>query len=952
MSETIQAKRRFERVQDWLAILVTACILSGAIALLAEGLITLLGLAIGDATGHRNWVDQRLAVCVEWLAGLPTLGLLFAWLGSPQEWLPGSGYLRDLFALVLFVYPLALVPARHIGPTLIARYDDEALRPWHTGDFGLRWAGPLGDSQNKAWKDLDGWCFAGAGTGESPFWRPWALPQVPQPFAIAVLTGSNGVGKSHLAEALCRELDGSLQLAACSGRFASLRLRLRVKCQECLWWRRRHPADPWDSGYLVEDPAARRRLERFLPRRATLIVADELPPESLRKAIEDLNSRRSDFRQPVRLLIVDAALPSTLGLRWEAEGGVWMTGVQELGETPVVDLSDAHFGPPQFRAMVAAQVDSAGEHRWLSGSDREWLPLVEALDRLPVLLAEAIRSVGDGQGSLESLRGIGNVAEQLAERQDQHVPASLPPDAYGKQRELMRERVLSKRTRHREELIRATVGADDSGGEDAYFAILLASLAGGATPARLRKVMNWSADKLGEARLQQMFGRDASTYWVPPIKPGVIADEMLRRYFHAPLGAVLSEETRQNIARVVRMAWLCNPGGTLRTLSRWACRRRRDEFVHTLLVVPAIDQLAQAEELPGMSPQETRAEIARAFFELAVFHDGDLTAAEQAMQALDDEELVRYARLVDALLARPDVRGLPALVLWLQLTLRRWPTGAQLDVVADVRAFGVALLHQAEHLLRQAVVMSVWQAPYAQPLEEALNQMLGRLGQLAEACAPDAEFRKAAYRLSEQDFGNVDLLSKIRGRLRAALANVLAAHCGRLAGEPTDWTKALLTCLASVDVSKLVLPDVGKWLAQEQQQGASQPDEASEASAWANARLLALIARSLVYSDPALTAAAAKRVAAIARDFPHHEGIQYESANAWRLLAWAHNNSDAAATATAADRVATIARDFPRHEGIQLESANAWGVAVSTAVKFDDEILIDQALAAICSDAK
>lgn len=71
MSEAIQAKRRFERVQDWLAILLTACVLSGAIALLAEGLITLLGLAIGDSTGHRNWVDQRLAACVEWLAALP-----------------------------------------------------------------------------------------------------------------------------------------------------------------------------------------------------------------------------------------------------------------------------------------------------------------------------------------------------------------------------------------------------------------------------------------------------------------------------------------------------------------------------------------------------------------------------------------------------------------------------------------------------------------------------------------------------------------------------------------------------------------------------------------------------------------------------------------------------------------------------------------------------------------
>ena len=369
MSEATPAKRRLQRGQDWLAILVAAGVLSGAIALLVEGLITLLGLAIGDATGHRSWVDQSLARCIEWLAALPILGRLLPWLGSPQECLPGSGYLRDLCALFLVAYPLALVPARHIGPTLIARYDNETLRveAWPSGDFGLRGAGPPGETQSKAWKELHPWCFAGTGTGASPFWRPWALPQVPQPLAIAVLTGSTGVGKSHLAEALSRELDGSLQLAACAGRWAALRLRLRVKAQDCLWWRRRQPTDPWHSGYLVEDPAARRRLERFRPRRATLIVADELAPESLRKAIEDLNSQRSDFRHPLRLLIVDAALPGTLGLRWEADGGVWMTGVPELGETPVVDLSDAHCGPPRFRAMLAAQVDAAGERPCLRG---------------------------------------------------------------------------------------------------------------------------------------------------------------------------------------------------------------------------------------------------------------------------------------------------------------------------------------------------------------------------------------------------------------------------------------------------------------------------------------------------------------------------------------------------------------------------------------------------------
>lgn len=346
MSEGVLQKRRSGQFRDWLATVVVAGVLAVSIACVAEGLVMLVGAVLGDPAWHRNWVDQRLVASIVWLESVPMLGSLVALTGSPNDWLATNGYVRDLFAFGLAFFPLMLVPARQLGPTLIARYDDEVLRPPPTGAFVSRWAGPKGDAQVDAWQRLHAWCYAGAGTGRSPFWRPWVTPDVTQRFAVAVLTGDKDVGKSALTEALSRELDGSLKLEACMNRFRALALRLRVKRDDCLWWRTRQNSDPWDSGYLVDGPAARARLAVFAPRRATLIVADEVPSQSLILAIDVLNARRSEFRHPVRLLIIDAALPGSLGLRWDADRAVWVSGVPELGEVLVIDMSTVRFAPP------------------------------------------------------------------------------------------------------------------------------------------------------------------------------------------------------------------------------------------------------------------------------------------------------------------------------------------------------------------------------------------------------------------------------------------------------------------------------------------------------------------------------------------------------------------------------------------------------------------------------
>jgi len=185
---------------------------------------------------------------------------------------------------------------------LIARFDREALHV--TPPAGYRHC-PLRAEQQAAWAWLDNWCFDGAGDGRTP---------PPLPFSQAVLAGPPGSGRSHLAEAFSRHLDGDQRLQALPAGWSRLRLRLAAKLAESLPGRRRQRSDPWDCGYLADSASALRALRRFQPRRATLMVADELPGPTLAACIDALAQRRDGFRQPVRLLVITAAQAWSISL--------------------------------------------------------------------------------------------------------------------------------------------------------------------------------------------------------------------------------------------------------------------------------------------------------------------------------------------------------------------------------------------------------------------------------------------------------------------------------------------------------------------------------------------------------------------------------------------------------------------------------------------------------------
>lgn len=315
--EQAQARRQSARGREALATIGMALLMATVLALGAEALAQVLGLVAGQPGGHRGWADALL------------LGRALG--GDP---LP-----RDLLALAALLFPVCLLPARHIGPTLVACYDNAALRVEPASPLAAQ-AGPESAGQRQAWAGIEAWCLYGAGPGCGAWWRPGALPEVEQRLSVAVLTGGSAQEASRLAEAFSRHIDGSQRLQALGGGLPGLRWRLRIKLDECLWWRPLPTGTPWDAGYLPLSEAALLALQRFSPRRATLIVANGLHPRLLAQALRTLEGRRAAFRHPVRLLVV-ADAPERLPLLQAAALLPRTSGHAALaprGAVPVFDL--------------------------------------------------------------------------------------------------------------------------------------------------------------------------------------------------------------------------------------------------------------------------------------------------------------------------------------------------------------------------------------------------------------------------------------------------------------------------------------------------------------------------------------------------------------------------------------------------------------------------------------
>ncbi len=186
--------------------------------------------------------------------------------------------------------PAAVLNAWAALKQLGARYDLAALMPPEPG-----YAAQAVAAQGRpAWRALRTWCLAGSSPLQSRL-------------TVAVLEGGDAGVAHTLAQALCLERDGSLQMLACRGAAGRIALRLKTKAHDLSPWRERQPGDAWDAGFLPGTAAGLQALARFEPRRATLLVAQGLSTPALRATCALLQSRQRDYGHALRLLLVPAA---------------------------------------------------------------------------------------------------------------------------------------------------------------------------------------------------------------------------------------------------------------------------------------------------------------------------------------------------------------------------------------------------------------------------------------------------------------------------------------------------------------------------------------------------------------------------------------------------------------------------------------------------------------------
>ena len=186
---------------------------------------------------------------------------------------------------------------------LQAGFDSLALRPPAPADSErarLR-------AQAAAVQALTAWCLQGT------------MPRLRQRLLVGALRGAAGAEALALvtwADAFARQIDGGTRLDAMSTAMQGLVWRLQTKFNDARVWRTRQPTDPWDAGWAMSTPAALRRLQGdWMPRRATLVLADAADHEALRLSLTALWQRHRSFRHPVRWLWVGggADLPAVPG---------------------------------------------------------------------------------------------------------------------------------------------------------------------------------------------------------------------------------------------------------------------------------------------------------------------------------------------------------------------------------------------------------------------------------------------------------------------------------------------------------------------------------------------------------------------------------------------------------------------------------------------------------------
>src|SRR5215472_1618266 len=320
-------KRRRERIR------LTRLMLAIAVALVPVVVIAVLPLlfAILAALGLSDKNTQTAAAeaakkLVDWLTGLPTVGDPIKGVIKGVEWVVGD---RPAVAVFVATAAISWARAKNLAERLhdraFAEFDSDTLTPirrprpfdplrgaagLEKSDIPMPWLEPVDGPRKAAWDALHEFAWAGTVSVERHRW--FGRPETP--FGWTLVMGRPGSGKSRLAVEFARALANRKAFGGDRpehGWLAHLSVRWRV---DVLLSRLRHD-DPWDAGWLRPErlqpglipdddayPEWRARgkvetwlldrLEKWRPRRPTILLLDDPRPGDAKAVITSLTRRR------------------------------------------------------------------------------------------------------------------------------------------------------------------------------------------------------------------------------------------------------------------------------------------------------------------------------------------------------------------------------------------------------------------------------------------------------------------------------------------------------------------------------------------------------------------------------------------------------------------------------------------------------------------------------------
>jgi hypothetical protein len=913
-----------------LPIRMSRILLSLALALIPAALtVAALNLLLGE-----DWREPVVETLLN--THLPWLTSASQWIKNHGEWAPNflvwAAWTLSIFQfwsgrIVFFAASAQRFDAMKsvfdatLDPGIVPWVDVPADAPLAAINSQDGW-----HRQRRALDTLRLWLDAGAGDG---FWghvwpRKPTTRRVPgwQPLALALLTGANGVGKSAMALHFAKQTAGCLQIDdSHEPRKAAWHDRLNTWSRTVLTWRRRRAGDPWDVGFLVpHDQAMLEALRQWEPRRPTLLLIDE-PSSAATECLKVLEARRHLFWHPVRVLLLDQALP--LALEPYLGSAALEPPAITLTHGGALDLGELTFDAAAVRSMWNSLCRQVGElsaggsttsKLWASGDVGLAVAISQGNPLQVALLLDQLRRT-----PLSLERWVANAC---------HIDGVLSAAALEfADHHAVRHRLVADRARDLVETYLSTMQRLDPGLSE----VLMPAVAAATVTAGLR-LDDGTAARVDARALDELFPgrhRAADPVWVPPVRPTIVARAFLTDW----IGRVAAPRVRA--LEVARLAWRLEPEGALRGM-------------HDRGVLPDNLQAAMREVREARADLRLSMPLAKGDC-IAVLCDrapaGDAINSVQALDLGDREQLLQWLRRRMEDSARRTPEPLGAALLALRFVAWALPLSA-IEDKEDALAWGMTQMDRWMPAVNSLRLSGARQRELADALDAFLLAAFAHWGadwpqkldvwttQLFQAGAvPGLRVCRRLVREARQvEFAGqgMDGPEVAAGAMRWRLATQFAA---RRQGE-RGLEAALL--LAS----------------QAERLATARPDFAAQAmlqkertQAWRHATFAA----SLLGGERALevSRSLAERVEAIVTaqpEFAAHAGLQHERAEAWRyatlaasLLGGERGLEVSRSLTERVEAIATARPEFATHAGLQYQRAQAWRHATYAAGQLGGE---------------